>query len=98
MSMVAVFLAPLAQQALDDLYEAEPRVARDLDDRLDALELDPGARRFRQRSLRGEALAPRGVTGPLWGFTVRGQRDDYLVLWQQAADGSIDVRYIGPDL
>jgi hypothetical protein len=96
--MVALYLAPGAQLALDDLYESEPRLALRVDDHLDELELDPNRSRFRQRSLRPAALTQARVQGPLWGFTVRGQDQGYLVLWQQADDGSIDVQYVGPDL
>ena len=63
--------------ALERLYEKDPRCAERVDALLDVLAADSGDRRVRRRELRSPP-APL----PFWGFVVRGQDEDYLVLWQ----------------
>ena len=41
------------------------------------------------------AVSARSAGGR-WGIPARGQDDDWLIIWDQDADGSV-VRYIGPD-
>jgi len=92
-----LYIDEAAGHSLDTLYDKEPGTAAAIDVLLDVLEHDPLDPRVRRRCLRAEAVAGTQLTGPLWGFTVRGPDQDYLVLWELAADGA-DVRYIGLDV
>jgi plasmid stabilization system protein ParE len=57
-----------------------------LEDALDALGDNPGARENRRRAFPGGAF----------GITVRQRDDEWLIIWEHDGD-LIRVRYIGPD-
>jgi len=57
-----------------------------LEDALDALAADPGSRENRKRAF----------PGGMFGITVWGPGDDWLIIWEYDGD-VIAVRYIGPD-
>ncbi len=69
----------LAEEALDRLYEQEPETATRVDDMIDRLIQDPGHRQVRERRIRGEVRP--GLPETVWGFTIRGRSDNYLVTW-----------------
>lgn len=57
-----------------------------LDEALDLLEADAGDKRCRARSF------SRGR----WGIAIRGRDEDWLIIWDEDAEGTV-VRYIGLD-
>ena len=89
----ALLMDPEPLGALERLYEKDPQCAERVDALLDVLAEDSGDRRMRRRELRSPP-APL----PFWGFVVRGQDEDYLVLWQQRDPDTVVVRYLGLDL
>lgn len=87
-----------ASAALDRLYDEDELTATTLDERLDLLEQDPGDARWRKRQFRGQVAEQHGAVA-MWGFTVRGRSEDYLVMWHlDAVSDTVDVLYIGPDV
>ncbi|MBV9383125.1 MAG: hypothetical protein JOY82_18615 [Streptosporangiaceae bacterium] len=76
-----------------EAYEriADAGVLDTIDAVLDGLEKDPGQDWLRRH---------RWSDPPLWGVTVRGRTEDYLVLWApENRDGEtiVVVYYVGPD-
>ncbi|MDE0066519.1 MAG: hypothetical protein OXN44_06575 [Acidimicrobiaceae bacterium] len=59
-----------------------------INDVLDAIEDDPSDRSVRQR---------RYQTPPVWGVTVYGSDETWLVLWSQP-NSDVVIHYIGEDL
>ncbi|MGH9115201.1 MAG: hypothetical protein ACRDWW_05160 [Acidimicrobiales bacterium] len=72
--------------------EADPTRAELLDrvnEVLDLLETDPGNRRVRRR--RYQLIAA-------WGVPVRGNDEDWLILWDFHEADVVAIRYLGADL
>lgn len=77
--MTVLEIAARVEQALDHLYDREPTTAAKVDDMLDELARDPTQSRVRTRRIRAEVRPD--LPGTVWGFTVRGQTEDYLITW-----------------
>lgn len=93
--MAEVYVDEKVQEALDLLYEDDPRVVERIEDSFERLAQDPGNREFRARLIRREAAQDYVIRAPIWGYTIRGREADYTVLWEQAQDGAAEVRFVG---
>ena len=88
--MATVEFDPQPQQTYAALDKAgQVRLLDAIDQALDLVEAAPGDAAARQRSF-GDGL---------WGITVRGYADDWLIIWEldQFQDQVIIVRYLGTD-
>ena len=82
-----VELDPGAEAELDRLEKTQRwDLLERIEDAIDALADDPGAKGSRQRAFRGGGF----------GITVRSRDDDWLIIWEQDGD-VVAIRYIGPD-
>ena len=87
---MTVLFDPAPDKALERLHADAPRVADRIEALLHILATNPRGPSLRRRAYRHPA--------PLWGFTVRGQDQDYLVLWEEVDAETVAVVYLGPDL
>ena len=88
--MAELLFSPDADQQLTLLESDTTRrhLYERVNDVLDAIEDDPSNPSVRQR---------RYQSPPVWGVTVEGSGDAWLVLWSESDKGAL-VHYIGEDL
>lgn len=73
----------------------QSKLADQLANVLAILEADPGDRRVRRRQYRAEIVGTA-----LWGIPLRGEGEDWLILWGEhpGEPGAVVIHYIGMDL